>query len=257
MVALHSTLVADNESSVFYIDTEKTFSSARLSEMLRENHPEWPDEKIIEIISRVTVFQPTTSPQLVDTLKNIQDQLIEQNVKMLIIDSLASIIRVEYDKESVASRQALLSQVVSLLKYYAHELQLAVVVVNQVTSNVNSGFATAALGLAWFHWVNTRLVLDFPNISLGELDSIVGGIRQLTVAKSPVSPVVTVYYHITGQGISLLKKSEEEPMEVEGQAKEDDWDDYVADIHPWNYWNNTISTRTDNPGANPAGGFNQ
>lgn len=48
-----------------------------------------------------------------------------------------------------------------------------------------------------------------------------------------------------------MKKSEEEPMEVEGQAKEDDWDDYVADIHPWNYWNNTISTRTDNPGANP------
>jgi len=52
-----------------------------------------------------------------------------------------------------------------------------------------------------------------------------------------VAPVVTLYYHITTAGISLLRKSDE-------AKDEEDWENYVADIHPWNYWNQAIATRS-------------
>jgi len=116
----------------------------------------------------------------------MENELIEKNVKLLIIDSLASIVRIDFDSSSMVQRQVLLSHIVSLLKYYAHELQLAVVVVNQVTSNIQGGFATPALGLAWAHSLNTRIVLDFPDVMLEEGQS--SGLRQITVAKVRICP---------------------------------------------------------------------
>jgi len=64
----------------------------------------------------------------------------------------------------------------------------------------------------------------------------------MTIAKSPVSPVVTFPYYITKFGIKLLHVSETKESgedEMGGQDPEN-LSNYFVEVNPWNYWNQTI-----------------
>lgn len=63
--------------------------------------------------------------------------------------------------------------------------------------------------------------------------------------QSPVSPVVTLIYFISQEGLTLLKR----PQPTDNEAEE--WDLYVSEIHPWNYWNQAISTKPTDTNFNP------
>ena len=67
---------------------------------------------------------------------------------------------------------------------------------------MNSSFVTPALGTLWAHCVNTRLVLE----SFGQY-------RRMTIAKSPVSPVVSFLYTITSAGIEVIGDNENEMVQ--------------------------------------------
>ena len=103
------------------------------------------------------------------------------NVTLIIIDSLAGAIRNEYDVKSskeMKERTSKLFDFSSRLKRLADSYRIAIVVVNQVTSggfsdkqeslnllkNTDSNFFShnstiPALGLAWSHCINTRIML--------------------------------------------------------------------------------------------------
>lgn len=76
MLAANSTTVGGQPCGVFYIDTENAFSSSRLSEILQTTYPMSPESEIVDIIQRVTLFNPTTSNQLYDTLKNMRKSFL-------------------------------------------------------------------------------------------------------------------------------------------------------------------------------------
>ena len=125
------------------------------------------------------------------------------------MDSVASVVRKEFDGINVAKRQDLLSKEASMLKYLAETFHIPVLVSNQVTTKsekfgflpekvaaaqvmeeekqFSATYVTPALGTLWAHCVNTRLVMDS-----------MGTYRRLTIAKSPMSPVVSMKYHVTG-----------------------------------------------------------
>ena len=136
-------------------------------------------------------------------LSELEEVIIEKNMKLIVVDSVASLIRREYGSQSIAARQLQLGREAYLLKKLAEDFKLPVVVTNQVTMKFNSGprkpeetsenssrqeqdsYLTAALGTSWSHCVNTRLVLEQGSST-----------RVLTVAKSPLSPVVRMEYQI-------------------------------------------------------------
>lgn len=93
-------------------------------------------------------------------MQNIEEKIIEENVKMIIVDSIASLVRKEFDPNNLVKRQNILSKTAALLKFYSMEFKIPILVVNQVTSSGGS-YVAPALGPLWSHAVNTRLVLEY------------------------------------------------------------------------------------------------
>jgi len=168
----------------------------------------------------------------------IETKVIEQDVKLIIVDSIAALVRKEFGTESIAARQDVLAKQASRLKFLAESFNIPVVVTNQVTTRygkdtrtftfnedeideqLEETYITAALGVTWAHAVNTRFVLEFT-----PLDS---KIRQLTIAKSPLAPVISIAYSLQSAGLVI----EETAMFDQTQP---------------NYWNMRIQSRTNNP----------
>lgn len=159
-------------------------------------------------------------------LQTLEEEIILKKIKLVIVDSVASVVRKEFstNRKSVVTRQELLSKEASILKYLAETFNIPVVVVNQVTTTYRnyqtqpfegaiqvSGYTTPALGTLWSHSVNNRLVMEYE-----------GEGRKLTIAKSPISPVVSFSYQISSSGVELLSE---------------------GDIAPDNFWNMRISSK--------------
>lgn len=118
---------------------------------------------------------------------------ITKPIKLIIIDSLAGLIRFEYnvqDDKEIRERTQYLFSIASQLKWISETYKIAIVVVNQVIWYLNYLFinhfvyhqVTAdfrfargnqtipALGLAWSHCVNTRFIVSKPKASSSSLD---------------------------------------------------------------------------------------
>eukprot|EP00960_Hanusia_phi_P028012 747154-Hanusia_phi.AAC.4 len=193
---------------------ESRFSAARLCEIAQSTlcHSE---EKLRSIAERCIVVSVASTASLMNVLSGLEEVVIEKNVKLIVVDSVASLIRREYGSQSIPARQLQLGREAYILKRLAEDFKIPVVVTNQVTMKFNAGhrktdevvtsdmparhdpdsYLTAALGTSWSHCVNTRLVLE-QGLST----------RVLTVAKSPLSPVVRMDYQIMEGGISVTSE---------------------------------------------------
>lgn len=185
------------EQHVIYIDTEGAFSAARLTEILRVRFQALNTQPslLLETMRRVHVHVESTCATLLQRLEALEALIIEHKVRLVVVDSVASVVRKEFEPESSISRTDLLAKEAVLLKHMADTLDLAVVICNQVTTVFNTGeedgFVTAALGNTWAHSVNTRLVVDFADDKL----------RRIRICKSPVAPCLTAAFTITTAGI--------------------------------------------------------
>lgn len=244
-----------NESSVIYFDTEQSSSASRLKEIAQSIFPDFcsKEENVIKFMNRVFIIHVTSSNDLLSHLKELEEKIILNNVKLIIVDSIASIVRKEFDSSTLHKRQHLLNDEASLLKYYAESFHIPVVVTNQVNSlpsqkieeNDHSLFkiryATAALGTVWSHCVNTRLVLEYyhPNEVIEEAKD--RKLFRMIIAKSPVSPVISFPYYIDSNGLNLIKKSNNHQVNI------NEIDDYYMEIDSSNYWDQMIMCNsTDN-----------
>eukprot|EP00850_Spirogloea_muscicola_P003652 SM000015S01152 [mRNA] locus=s15:84674:87702:- [translate_table: standard] len=220
MLAIIATLpkaLGGLSGSVFYIDTEKKFSSQRLVEIAQTRFPEHfkDSQSVKHLTMQVLVICPDSAVELVSRLKGLEEAIIEYRVRLLILDGIASLMRSHSGKEQVIQRQELLGQQAALLKFLAEHFRIPVVVTNQVVAQMRNSsrdpnfsfekesiqeqpapggeeLLTAALGTKWAHCVNVRLVLER-----------VGGGRLLKVAKSPMTAVMGFPYVITSAGIQL------------------------------------------------------
>ncbi|KAK6234745.1 hypothetical protein SCA6_010082 [Theobroma cacao] len=213
------------DGRVIYIDVESKFSSRRLLEIGLRSFPEifQMKEMAQEMAGRIFVLRPSSLSEFTQSLQQIKVSLLQNQVKMLVIDSMAALVSGEH--EQGVRRQQTLSWHISFIKSLAEFSRIPVVVTNQVRSQSHDeasqysfqvqsrdgivetptrydSHLVAALGIHWAHAVTTRLVLEAKS-----------GQRFIKVAKSPISSPLAFPFHITSSGISLLS---DEGMELMG-----------------------------------------
>lgn len=229
MLSVLATLPRDRgglDAGVIYIDTEAAFSATRLIEMASSRFPDLfgTNESLLQLSERIHVYWESTCSSLWDRLQRLEEEVISKHVKLIILDSVASLVRKEFDSRvsrNLSERTALLSKEAAILKYLAETFHIPVVVTNQITTRfVNAGSSsrsmafqdvdgadaepddddshhvTAALGNTWSHAVNTRLIVQYVDEKF----------RQILISKSPVAPFASFVYTIHGQGIVLERQ---------------------------------------------------
>ncbi|CAI9721343.1 repair RAD51 homolog 2-like [Octopus vulgaris] len=217
MLSLLSTLPTEMcgmAGRVIYIDTESTFSASRLVEMARNKYPDYfnDEDRLKNLTENVLVDFHSTCDSLVNRFQELEMDIISQKVKLLIVDSIASLVRKEFGghlEYNMAERTNFLTKTAAILKNISESFQIPVVVTNQITTrlattskdfqtcNAGNAYATVALGNTWSHSVNTRLIIEY-------VDSV---LRQVMVAKSPIAPFTSFYYTIQSAGIVQEKDS--------------------------------------------------
>nr|XP_023881887.1 DNA repair protein RAD51 homolog 2 isoform X1 [Quercus suber]POE73771.1 dna repair protein rad51 like 2 [Quercus suber] len=204
------------DGHVIYIDVESKFSSRRLIEIGVKSFPEIFHRKGMaqEMAGRIHVLQPASLSEFTESLQQIKVSLLQNQVKLLVIDSMAALVTGEF--EHGAPRQNTLGWHVSFIKSLAEFSRIPVVVTNQVRSQSrdetchyyfqvqswnetiedrtrHDSHLVAALGINWAHAVTIRLVLEAKS-----------GQKFIKVAKSPISPPLAFPFNITSSGILLL-----------------------------------------------------
>ncbi|XP_013377359.1 PREDICTED: DNA repair protein RAD51 homolog 2 isoform X2 [Chinchilla lanigera] len=214
------------EGAVVYIDTESAFSAERLIEIAESRFPSYfnTEEKLLLTSTKVHVYRELTCEEVLQRIESLEEEIISKRVKVVIIDSIASVVRKEFDTQllgNMKERNKFLAKGASLLKYLAEEFSIPVILTNQITTHLSGALASqadlvspaddlslsegasgpscvvAALGNTWSHSVNTRLILQY-------LDSEK---RQILIAKSPLAPVTSFVYTIEAEGLVLQGKT--------------------------------------------------
>jgi len=201
------------DSAVIYIDTESAFSAERLVEIAQSRFPDHfgCKERVLQMAGRVHLYRELTCRHVLNRLERLEEDIISTGAGLVILDSVASVARKEFDTTlpgNLMRRNDMLGHEASTLKYLAHQFDIPVVLTNQVTTHVtgqgsagDSALVTAALGTAWSHSVNTRLIVQYADARQ----------RQMLIAKSPVAPRALLNYTVEKQGICM---DGEESLEV-------------------------------------------
>ncbi|KAJ4725942.1 DNA repair (Rad51) family protein [Melia azedarach] len=204
------------DGHVIYIDVESKFSSRRMIEIGAKSFPEIFHMKGMaqEMAGRILVLQPTSLSEFTESLQQIKVSLLQNQVRLLVIDSMAALVSGEHEQRAL--RQHPLGWHISFIKSLAEFSRIPIVVTNQVRSQSrdescpysfqahrrggtledtarHDSHLVAALGIHWAHAVSIRLVLEAKS-----------GQRFMKVAKSPISPPLAFPFTINSSGISLL-----------------------------------------------------
>lgn len=78
--------------TVLYIDTEGAFTAERLLEMARERCAE---SGLLNLVDRVKIVTDATCAALLQRLRSLEGLVIKWNLRLVIVDSIASVIRKE------------------------------------------------------------------------------------------------------------------------------------------------------------------
>lgn len=177
---------------VFYIDTEGTFSAKRVGEiavgMGFDPH---------EVLKNIYVARVLDSKHQMNMVKEIAEMIKEKSIKLVIVDSIAAHFRTDYvKKDQLIERQQKIMQHGSALSNLAYVHGVAIVVTNQIVANVNSMSSssenTPALGQAWAHRPQTRILLRKSP----------GSARIARLIDSPRRVEGEEIFYITANGIS-------------------------------------------------------
>lgn len=189
-----------------YIDTEHTFSSIRLLNMIDSFNSE--QEHLLELVRTEIVFDCESLMNILTMIENeleedFKTNTNEQSPVLLIIDSIAAPLRMS---TMGYSRENILLLFTDCVKRLATKYNLLVLVTNQVTTkrrsnvlndrinNGNDFYMSVALGKAWSYSVNVRLAISYHGDKR----------RQLIVGKSIESPAYTISFQILTNGLEEI-----------------------------------------------------
>lgn len=178
------------ESKVLFVDTEGTFAPQRVYQIAKALQVD--PEKLLEGIIIGRVYNSEHQVLAVDRAFKICK---EENVKLLIVDSILSHFRAEFiGRESLSERQQKLNSHLHKLLRTAQALNLAVVVTNQVQANPQAFFGDPtrpAGGNILAHASTHRIMLRKAS----------GGLRCAKIIDSPYLPESEAFFQITEKGI--------------------------------------------------------
>ncbi len=187
------------EGRVLFIDTEGTFSAQRVYQMAEASGLE--AERVLDGIFYSRVYN---SDHQILTVDHALKVCKEENVKLLVVDSVLSHFRGEYiGRESLSERQQRLNSHLHKLLRIAQALNLAVVITNQVQANPQAFFGDPtrpAGGNILAHASTHRIMLKKAS----------GGLRVAKVIDSPYLPESETYFQITEKGVEDASKVKRE-----------------------------------------------
>ncbi len=184
----------DNDSPVncIYIDTEGTFRPERIVSMTNRFGKDLDVSSILKNIQHGRAYN--SDHQMVLVEKIIQD-IGENNIKLVIVDSLIAHFRAEYvGRGTLAARQQKLNQHLHTLLKLAEVYNIAIIVTNQVHSQPDMFFGdpiSPVGGHILAHASHTRVYL---RKSKGER-------RIARIVDSPLLPESETVFAITSDGI--------------------------------------------------------
>ncbi|MHA1122641.1 MAG: DNA repair and recombination protein RadA [Candidatus Heimdallarchaeota archaeon] len=147
------------EGGVYYIDTEGTFSSTRIVQMAQSKGL---DPK--NLLRNIAVTRTYNSDHLTFLIMNVEQIIKERNIKLFIIDSIASHFRAEYiGDDRLVSRQQAIMRLAETMKQLIEKYDIAILVTNQVIATMDESLFDKsphpALGFAWAHRPHQRVLL--------------------------------------------------------------------------------------------------
>jgi len=179
------------DGSTLYIDTENTFRTERIVQMAQHLglNPE-------EVVKNVIYADAYTSDHQMFLLENADKVIKENNVRLIIVDSLTSHFRSEYlGREMLAERQQKLNKHMHRLIRLARAFNTVAVVTNQVMSKPDVFFGDAV------HPIGGHIVAHTSHTRVYLRKSSRGLARIARLVSSPYLPEGERVFKITENGV--------------------------------------------------------
>jgi len=186
------------DGGALYVDTENTFRLERIVQMAKHAGIE-PEEAV----KRIIYAEAFTSDHQMFLLENADQIIKDNNIKIIIIDSLTSHFRSEYvGRETLARRQQKLNKHMHKLVALARAFNTVAVVTNQVMAKPDVFFGDAVSPIGGHivgHTSNTRIYLRRASR---------GPVRIARLVSSPYLPEGEEIFKVTENGIEDVSEDE-------------------------------------------------
>ena len=184
------------EGAALYIDTEHTFSPERIVQMakFRGLDPE-------QVVKRIVYAEAFNSDHQMLLLERCDRIIKENNIKLIVVDSLTAHFRSEYlGREMLAERQQKLNKHLHRLFRLARVFNLVAVVTNQVMSRPDVFFGDSVQAVGGHivaHTSHTRIYLK---------KAAKGNVRIARLVSSPYLPEGEAIFKITENGVEDVEE---------------------------------------------------
>ncbi len=186
------------DGGALYIDTENTFRTERIVQMARHVGLD-PNE----VVKNIILAEAYTSDHQMFLLENCDRIIKENNIRLIIIDSLTAHFRSEYiGRENLALRQQKLNKHMHKLIRLARAFNAVAFVTNQVMSSPDVFFGETIRPIGGHivgHTSHTRVFLR---------KSSRGSIRIARLVSSPYLPEGETIFKITENGIEDVEEEQ-------------------------------------------------
>jgi DNA repair protein RadA len=186
-----------------YVDTENTFRTERIVKMAEHLGLD-PNE----VVKNIIFAEAYTSDHQMFLIDNADEVVKENNIRLIIVDSLTSHFRSEYlGREMLAERQQKLNKHMHKLIRLARAFNAAAVVTNQVMAKPDIFFGEAVHpvgGHIVAHTSHTRVYLRKPKR---------GPVRIARLVSSPYLPEGERIFKITENGIEDVTEEDRQKHE--------------------------------------------
>jgi len=184
--------------AALYIDTENTFRTERIVQMAR--HLGLDPQNVVKNIIYAEAY---TSDHQMFLLENADEVIKENNVKLIIVDSLTAHFRSEYlGREMLAARQQKLNKHMHKLIRLARAFNAVAVVTNQVMAKPDMFFGDA------IHPVGGHIVGHTSHTRIYLRKASHGPVRIARLVSSPYLPEGEEIFKITENGIEDISEEE-------------------------------------------------
>ena len=186
------------DGGVLYLDTENTFRTERIIQIAR--HMELEPEDIAKGIIYAEAY---TSDHQMFLLDNADEVIKENNIRLIIVDSLTSHFRSEYiGREMLARRQQRLNKHMHKLIRLARVFNAAAVVTNQVMSKPDVFFGNGV------HPIGGHIVAHTSHSRIYLRKASRGPVRIARLVACPYLPEGEGIFKITENGIEDVSEND-------------------------------------------------
>ncbi len=188
------------DGNALYIDTENTFRTERIIQMAQHL-----GLKAEEVVKKIIFAEAYTSDHQMFLLENADKIIKENNIRLIVVDSLTAHFRSEYlGREMLAERQQKLNKHMHRLIRLARAFNAVAIVTNQVMSRPDVFFGDSV------HPVGGHIVAHTSHTRVYLRKSSRGSLRIARLVSSPYLPEGERVFKITEGGVEDVSEEDQQ-----------------------------------------------